>query len=235
MTATWTQFPAARPTKHRCAASGAPGPAGPLRSDLRAGRASHPGAALVAGGVFALAVLALVGLWTRSGAGVAVDSSNIVPSTLIAVLAVAAVASTYRLGHRPRPALVRSNELGSSAATVTALARANAAHMAGVSHIRILERDAMASRPGPSRVTPVTAAPAPATHRDDRPLHPRHRDDAGHTAERQDCPHPRRPSDRRGRRQALGERRAPPSRGTPGPVPGCRRATAAACARPSAG
>ena len=118
-------------------------PGGTLRSDLRAARASHRGAALVASGVFALAVLALVGLWTRSGAGVGVDSSNILPSTLIAVLAVAAVASTYRLGHRARPALVRNNEHGSSAATVTSLARANAAHMAGVSHIRILERDAI--------------------------------------------------------------------------------------------
>jgi hypothetical protein len=68
-------------------------------------------------------------------------SGGIVPSTLIALLAVAAVASTYRLGHHARPALVRSSEPASSAATVTALARANAAHMAGVSHIRILESE----------------------------------------------------------------------------------------------
>ena len=114
---------------------------GPLRPDLRAPRASHP-AALVAGGIFALAVLALVGLWTHAGAGMALGARNILPSTLIALLAVAAIASTYRLGHSPRPALVRSSEPTSSSATVTALARANAAHMAGVSHIRIIEREA---------------------------------------------------------------------------------------------
>jgi hypothetical protein len=78
--------------------------------------------------------------------GFAADDSNvdpisgsIVPSTLIALMALAAVASTYRLGHHLRPALVRSGEPTSSAAAVTALARANAAHMAGVSHIRIIE------------------------------------------------------------------------------------------------
>jgi hypothetical protein len=81
--------------------------------------------------------------------GFAADDSNvdpisgsIVPSTLIALLAVAAVASTYRLAHHARPALVRSGPPATSAATVTALARANAAHMAGVSHIRIIESGA---------------------------------------------------------------------------------------------
>jgi hypothetical protein len=121
---------------------------GSPRPDLRGPWASHP-AALVAGGVFALTVLALLGLWTRAGTGVALGASTILPSTLIAVLAVAAVASTYRLGHSARPALVRSGEparsatpsAATSSATVTALARANAAHMAGVSHIRIIERE----------------------------------------------------------------------------------------------
>ena len=73
------------------------------------------------------------------------------PSTLIAVLAVAAVASTYRLGHTTRPVLARNSQPASSAATVTALARANAAHMAGISHIRIIESERpvrSAGRPG---------------------------------------------------------------------------------------
>ncbi len=80
------------------------------------------------------------------------------PSTLIAVLAVAAVASTYRLGHHARPALVRNSEPASSAATVTALARANAAHMAGVSHIRIIESE----RPFEARAVPESGSPARA-------------------------------------------------------------------------
>jgi hypothetical protein len=119
-------------------------PGGRLRSDLPRARASHPTATVVACGVFALTVLTLVGLWTRTGAGPALDSSNMVPSSVIAALAVVAVASTYRLEHRRRPALVRSNDLASPAFSVIALARANAAHMAGVSHIRILEGDAVA-------------------------------------------------------------------------------------------
>jgi hypothetical protein len=95
----------------------------------------------VACGVFALTLLTLVGLWTRAGAGPALGSSNIVPSSVIAALAVVAVASTYRLEHRRRPALVRSRDLASPATTVRALSQANAAHMAGVSHIRILGSD----------------------------------------------------------------------------------------------
>ncbi len=111
-------------------------------------RASHPTARFVAGSVGALTVLALVGLWIRAGAGPGWGSSSIVPSTVIAALAVAAVASTYRLEHRPRlrPALVPSRDLGTPAARVRALAQANAAHMAGVSHIRILDGDAGAVR-----------------------------------------------------------------------------------------
>jgi hypothetical protein len=119
-------------------------PGGRLRQDVQWARASHPTATVVAGGVFALTVLTLVGLWTRAGAGPALGSSNIVPSSVIAALAVVAVASTYRLEHGRRPALVRSNDLGSPAFSVSALARANAAHMAGVSHIRIIESDGVA-------------------------------------------------------------------------------------------
>jgi hypothetical protein len=115
-------------------------PGGSLRHDAAEALASHRRATVVGGGVFALTVLALVGLWTRAGTG-PLGSSSIVPSSVIAFLALAALASTYRLGHHPRPALVRSSSppAVSSAATLSALSRANAAHMAGVSHIRILE------------------------------------------------------------------------------------------------
>ena len=86
-----------------------------------------------------LALLTLVGLWTRSGAGPALGSSNIVPSCVIALLALAAIASTYHLGHQARPVPVASRDPGSSAAAVRAQARANAARMAEVSHIRLLD------------------------------------------------------------------------------------------------
>ncbi len=118
-------------------------PASRLRHEAQWARSSHPTATFVACGVFALAVLTLVGLWTRAGAGPALDSSNIVPSSLIAALAVLAVASTYRLEHRRRPALVHRDDRVSPAYSVTARARANAAHMAGVSHIRIIGCDAL--------------------------------------------------------------------------------------------
>ena len=104
MTATWTQSQAARPTKPLAQPWARPGrrtARAPTRGRLGL-RIQRP---LVAAGVFALAVLALVGLWTRGGVGVAVGASTILPSTLIAVLAVAAVASTYRLGHTARPVL----------------------------------------------------------------------------------------------------------------------------------
>jgi hypothetical protein len=130
-------YPAAQPSLRRF---GRLRPGGRLQHGVDGARASHPTVWIVAGGVGALAVMALVGLWTRAGLG----SSSIVPSTVIAALALAAVASTYRLEHRPRPALVDSGDLRSPAATVRALAQANAAHMAGVSHIRILDADAVA-------------------------------------------------------------------------------------------
>lgn len=136
-------YPAAQPSVRRF---GRLRPGGRLHHGADGARFSHPTAWIVAGGVGVLAVMALVGLWTRAGVGPGLSSSSIVPSTVIAALALAAVASTYRLEHRPRPALVHRGDLGSPAATVRALAQANAAHMAGVSHIRILDADAVATR-----------------------------------------------------------------------------------------
>ena len=100
---------------------------------------ARPGAILVAGVIFAGAVLALIGLWSRAGSGPALDGSSMLPSTCIALVALAAVASTYRLEHRTRPALAPSRQPVSTPTSVRALARANAAHMAEVSHIRIIE------------------------------------------------------------------------------------------------
>jgi hypothetical protein len=139
-------------------------PGGRLRHDVQWARAAHPTASFVACGVFALTVLTLVGLWTRGGAGPALDSSNMVPSSVIAALAVVAVASTYRLEHRRRPAVVRRDDLVSPVYSVSAMARANAAHMAGVSHIRILECDAVdkASATG-TALAVVARAPSFAT------------------------------------------------------------------------
>ncbi len=114
-------------------------PGASVRPDAPAARISHRTATIVAGGVFVLTLLTLVGLWTRSGTGPALDSSTMVPSSVIAVLALAAIASTYNLGHHARPAPVPSRDLGSSPAAVRALARANAAHMAEISHIRLLD------------------------------------------------------------------------------------------------
>ena len=142
MRATWTQFPASRPISRFVRRFGRTGPGGRRHLGRQGARASHPTARFVAG-VLALTVLALVGLWIRAGAGPGLGSSSIVPSTVIAALALAAVASTYRLEHRPRlrPRSCAARDLGTPAARVRALAQANAAHMAGVSHIRILDED----------------------------------------------------------------------------------------------